>query len=133
MVITRAKVDEMVSHLRSAFPDEGCGVLGARDGRVTKVFPIKNVSESPVIYRMDPMEQLNALDEIEDRGWELGAIFHSHTRTRAYPSRTDVELSFYPEALQIIVSFANPDRPDVRTFRITGGEIQEVELEIVPE
>lgn len=131
MVITQAQVDEILAHLRATFPDEGCGVLAASDGRVTKVYPIKNVSESPVIYRMDPIGQLEALEEIDDNGWELGAIFHSHTRTRAYPSKTDVELAFYPGALQIIVSFANADRPDIRGFRIENGAISEDALQIV--
>lgn len=133
MVITQAQVEEIISHLRSSFPEEGCGVLATRAGRVTKVFPIRNVSESPVVYRMDPVEQLYALEEIEEQGWDLGAIFHSHTRTRAYPSKTDVELSFYPDALQIIISFADPDRPDIRAFRIDAGEIEEAALEILAE
>jgi proteasome lid subunit RPN8/RPN11 len=120
----------MVAHLRNTFPDEGCGLLAAQDGTVTKVYPIKNVSESPVIYQIDPQGQLEAMMDMDDRGWDLGAIFHSHTRTRAYPSQTDVKLSFYPDALQIIVSLANADRPDVRAFRIENGEIREETLQI---
>ena len=120
----------MVGHLRSTFPDEGCGLLAGRDGVVTKVYPIKNVSDSPVVYKIDPQGQLEAMLEMDDRDWDLAAIFHSHTRTRAYPSGTDVKLSFYPDALQIIVSFANADRPDVRAFRIENGEIHEEALEI---
>jgi [CysO sulfur-carrier protein]-S-L-cysteine hydrolase len=121
----------MVGHLRTTFPDEGCGVLAAADGTFTKVYPIKNVSESPVVYEMDPQGQLEAMLDMDDHGWDLAAIFHSHTRTRAYPSQTDVKLSFYPEALQIIISFANFDRPDVRAYRIENGEIREEALEIV--
>lgn len=132
-MITSAQVQKIVSHLESGFPDEGCGILAARDGKVTRVYPIKNVSESPVVYRMDPEGQLQAFLEMDENDWELAAIFHSHTRTRAYPSNTDVELSFYPEALQIIVSLARRDRPDIRAFRIRDGEIVEEPLEIVDE
>jgi proteasome lid subunit RPN8/RPN11 len=130
VVITRGQIEEMLSHLRATFPDEGCGVLASQGGRVTKVYPIANVSQSPVVYRMDPIAQLEALEEIDEKGWALGAIFHSHTRTRAYPSKTDVELAFYPDALQIIISLANQDRPDIRAFRIESGTIAEEPLEI---
>jgi proteasome lid subunit RPN8/RPN11 len=71
--------------------------------------------------------------DIDDHGWELGAIYHSHTRTRAYPSPTDTKLAFYPAALYIIVSLANEKAPDVRAFRIADGEVTEAPLEIRPD
>lgn len=82
------------------------------------------------MYKMDPQEQLEAYLDLDDRGWDLAAIFHSHTRTRAYPSETDVRWSHYPDALQIIISLANFDNPDVRAYTIRDGEIREVELTI---
>lgn len=130
MVITRAQVEEMVQHARAGFPSEACGLIASTDGRATKVYCLRNAEESPVTYRMDSGEQLRAMLEIDDQGWDLGAVFHSHTRTRAYPSATDVRLAFYPDTLYVIVSLANPASPDVRAFRIEEGRIIEDALEI---
>jgi proteasome lid subunit RPN8/RPN11 len=84
---------------------------------------------------MDPMEQLRIMDEIDDAGWDLLAIYHSHTRSAAYPSRTDVELAFYPQTAYLIVSLAKPERPEIRAFQIArtapeGEQITEVPVEI---
>jgi proteasome lid subunit RPN8/RPN11 len=68
--------------------------------------------------------------EIEDQGWTLGGIYHSHTRSAAYPSQTDVNLAFYPDALYVIVSVEDPAKPDVRAFRIVDGKIDEAEIAI---
>ena len=131
MVIGRDLVEQIFQQLRQGFPDESCGIIATKDGVAQKVYPIRNASASPVHYEMDPQEQLQAVLEIDDNDWEMGAIYHSHTRTRAYPSQTDVKLAFYPDALQIIVSLADFDNPDMRAYRITEGDIVEAEIEIV--
>ncbi len=130
MVITRVQVEEMIQHARAGFPNEACGLIASRDGRAVKVYCLENAEESPVTYRMDSEEQLRAMLEIDDKGWDLGAVFHSHTRTRAYPSATDVRLAFYPGTLYVIVSLADPATPDVRAFRIEEGRIIEDALDI---
>lgn len=130
MVITRVQVEEMIQHARAGFPNEACGLIASRDGRAVKVYCLENAEESPVTYRMDSGEQLRAMLEIDDKGWDLGAMFHSHTRTRAYPSATDVRLAFYPDTLYVIVSLADPATPDVRAFRIEEGRIIEDALDI---
>lgn len=130
MVITRAMVDEMIRHARGGFPNEACGLIATSGGRAVKVYCLRNAEESPVTYRMDSGEQLRAMLDLDDQGWDLGAVFHSHTRTRAYPSATDVRLAFYPGALYVIISLANPDSPDVRAFRIEDGQITEQPLSI---
>lgn len=106
-------------------------MLAAQDGVAVSFYPVRNAAESPVFFEMDSQEQLRSELEIEDRGWELGAVVHSHTRTRAHPSQTDVRLAFYPDAVYIIVSLAYPNAPDVRGYRIANGEIVEQPLEIV--
>lgn len=131
MVIDSTLIDQILTQLRESFPDEACGIIASTGDVAARVFPIKNISESPVIFRMDPKEQLDAMLAIEDAGWDVGAIYHSHTRTRAYPSATDVKMAFYPDALQIIISLGDAAHPDIRAFRIQDGEIQPVELEIV--
>jgi proteasome lid subunit RPN8/RPN11 len=107
-------------------------MIASTDGIAQKVYPIRNASDSPVNYEMDPQEQLHAMLDIEDNGWDLGAIYHSHTRTRAYPSQTDIGLAFYPDALQIIVSLAEFDRPEIRAFRIEDGQVTEAPIRITP-
>jgi proteasome lid subunit RPN8/RPN11 len=83
-----------------------------------------------VTYRLDPKEQLEVFDEIEAQGWELRAIFHSHTHTEAYPSPTDRRQAFYPETAYLVVSLADRDVPVLRGFTIRDGEVEEREVRI---
>ena len=130
MVISQALIDEIVEHARGGFPNEVCGLVAAVEGRAVKVFPIESADPSPVHYHMDPKQQLRAVMEIDDNEWDMAAIYHSHTRTRAYPSATDIQLAFYPGTLYMIVSLADEAQPDVRAFRIENAQIEEVSLEI---
>jgi [CysO sulfur-carrier protein]-S-L-cysteine hydrolase len=130
MRVTHAIVQELVEHARDDLPNECCGILAARDGEVVKLYRATNAEASPVRYGLDPHEQYRIMMEIEDQGWALGAIYHSHTRSPAYPSQTDVNLAFYPDALYLIVSLEDLDNPDLRAFRIVDSKIDEVELSI---
>ena len=123
-------VDEIVAHARDELPNECCGLIAAEDGRAVKLFRTSNAEASPVRYGLDPREQYRIMMEIERGGWILGAIYHSHTRSPAYPSQTDVNLAFYPDALYLIVSLQDTDRPDLRAYRIVDGQIDEVELSV---
>lgn len=122
--------EELVAHARAAAPNEACGLLAARDGRAIRFYPIDNIDASPVHYTMEPRQQLRALLEIEDNEWQL-VIYHSHTHTPARPSPEDRRLAFYPDALYAILSLADPERPLVRAYRITGGEMEDVSEEPV--
>jgi proteasome lid subunit RPN8/RPN11 len=130
MRIARSFVDEMIAHARDDAPNECCGIVAANDGRAVKLYRATNAAASPVRYGLDPREQYRIMKEIDESGWALGAIYHSHTRSPAYPSQTDVNLAFYPDALYLIVSLEDSERPDVRAFRIVDGQIDEVELGI---
>jgi proteasome lid subunit RPN8/RPN11 len=123
-------VDAIVEQSRAEHPNEACGLLGGTDGTATKLYPMTNAERSPVLYRMEPAEQFRVFKEIEDAGLERVAIYHSHTRSPAYPSATDVAQAYYPESIYLIVSLADPDRADLRGFRIVDGKVLEVELEI---
>jgi [CysO sulfur-carrier protein]-S-L-cysteine hydrolase len=123
-------VDEIVAHARDELPNECCGLIAAENGRAVKLFRTSNAEASPVRYGLDPREQYQIMMEIERSGWILGAIYHSHTRSPAYPSQTDVNLAFYPGALYLIVSLQDADRPELRAYRIVDGEIVEVELSV---
>ena len=124
-------VDEMVAHALEDDPNECCGILAGHLGKVVRLYRMTNVAQSPYRYELDGKEMLPILREIDDNGWELLAIYHSHTHSPAYPSATDVRLATWPEALYILVSLVNHDDPAVLAFRIVDGEITEEELQII--
>ncbi len=135
MVLPAEVADELVAHARAELPNECCGLLAGVDGVVTRVFRATNTAASPFLYSMDGLEQLRIFDEIEGAGWDVVAIYHSHTRSAAYPSRTDVELAFYPETPYLIISLANDTRPELRAFLLArtgaeGEQVTEVPVEI---
>ena len=129
MRIAKDLLDEMVAHAQRDAPNECCGLLAARDGEVVAVHPAANAAASPLRYEIDGAEQYRLQMSIEDAGLELGGIYHSHTRSAPYPSQTDINLAFYPEALYVIVGVAGAE-PEVRSFRIRGGEVSEEPLEL---
>jgi proteasome lid subunit RPN8/RPN11 len=120
----------MVEHGLAAFPNEACGLLAGKDGKPVKFFAMANRDASPVSYRLDPKEQLTVFDEIEDEGWDLLGIFHTHTHSEAYPSETDLRQAFYPEALYLLMSLSDREKPVLRGFRIEDAEIVEDEVAI---
>ncbi|MDP8955711.1 MAG: M67 family metallopeptidase [Actinomycetota bacterium] len=123
--------EAMITHARHELPNEACGLLAGRDGRVEHFYPMRNADDSPVTYRLDPTEQLQVFNELEEKGWELLGIFHSHTHTQAYPSETDRRQAFYPEANYVLVSLAKGDEPDVRAYFIDDGKVDEQEVRLV--
>lgn len=129
-VLEKRYADEMIAHAKEESPNEACGLLAGKDGRVVKLYRCQSVEKSPYRYVINSKEQLQILKEIDEKGWELLGIYHSHTFTAAYPSRTDVELAFYPDALYFIVSLADSKGPAIRAFRIADGKVSEEELKI---
>ncbi len=122
---------EIIDHAREGKPNEVCGLIAGRDGVPVKLYRTTNNDPSPrVRYNVEPLELLKVLREIEDNGWSLMAIYHSHPASEAYPSGTDVNLSYYPEAVYLICSLADDDAPVVRAFRIVDRQITELDLEI---
>ena len=111
--------EEMVAHSLEGRPNEACGILASRDGEVVKVFRMTNASASPLRYSLDPKEQFAVYKAIDDNGWELGGVFHSHTRTEAYPSPTDVKRAS-EDVPYLIVSLMN-EPASIRAFRIVKG------------
>jgi proteasome lid subunit RPN8/RPN11 len=125
-----AFAEQMVTQSRAEAPAEACGLIAGRHGKPVKLFPIANADPSIYRYNMDPRAQLAAMQELDEQGWDLLAIYHSHTHTAAFPSPTDVKLAFYPESLYVIVSLKNEERV-IRAYYIVEGEITEVEVRIV--
>ena len=124
--INRAYFREIVSHLEAVFPLEGCGLLAGIDNSVVRVYPIKNILNSPVAYEMDPKQQIEAILDMEAENWEFLAIYHSHPHGPQLPSATDVARAYYPEAINIIVSLQDRRDPLARAFAIVDGRIDEV-------
>jgi proteasome lid subunit RPN8/RPN11 len=123
-------VKEIVEQGLREFPNECCGLIAAEDGVPVKVFPMTNADASPVTYRLDGTEQLRVFDELDERGWDLWAIYHSHTHSEAYPSETDVRLAFYPDAHYLLLSLQDRGNPVLRSFRIVDAEVTEEELSV---
>lgn len=120
----------MVEHCKEEKPLEACGILCGERNRVAGGYPMSNVQRSPVRYLMDPEEQYRVMGEIWAAKEELVAIYHSHPTARAYPSTTDVNLAYYPEAFYLIVSLKD-SRPEVRAFRIIDAHVKEVTITLV--
>ena len=123
--------DEMVAHCEAGRPNEACGIIAGAGGEVLAHFAMTNASASPVRYGLDPKEQFAVYKKIDENGWELAGVYHSHTRTEAYPSPTDVRLAS-EDVPYIIVSLASSPA-SIRAFRIikdnwthTEGEITEL-------
>jgi proteasome lid subunit RPN8/RPN11 len=129
--ISQDLVDEMVAHAREDVPNECCGMVGGRDGVAGKVIRVVNSAASPLRYEMDPQGQFDALKEIEGDGGELLAIYHSHTKSAAYPSQTDVnQAQNWPEPDYVIISLADADAPDVKSYRLADLKIADAELDV---
>jgi len=128
MRIAKALCDEMIEHARREAPNECCGMVAARDGQAVKIYRAVNAAASPLRYEIDGAEQYRIQMEIDDADLELGAIYHSHTRTDPYPSQTDINLAFYPDALYLIVGVADPQAPQLRGYSIRDGQVSDAEL-----
>ena len=129
MKLSKDQIDELIAHAREEDPNECCGMIGARDGRATTIYRASNAEASPLRYNLDPTDQFRIMSEMEERGEDLGAIYHSHTKSPAYPSQTDINLATYPDALYVIVSLLDGEEP-VRLFEIRDGEVKERDLEV---
>lgn len=130
MRITRSLIDQIVAHAREDAPNECCGMIGGADGRAATIYRATNAEASPLRYSIDAKEQFDLMRRIEDAGEELVGIYHSHTRSPAYPSQTDVNLAGWPDAVYLIVSLQDPEAPQVRGFWIRDSGISDAELHV---
>jgi [CysO sulfur-carrier protein]-S-L-cysteine hydrolase len=124
-------VDELVAHAREEAPNECCGMIGGNDGDVSTVYRSINAEASPLRYSLDANDQFRIMREMEERGEDLVGIYHSHTGSAAYPSQTDVNLAAYPEAVYLIVSLQDPEKPELGGYWIRDDEIEEASLDVV--
>ena len=132
--IDQALVDAVIAHARRDHPDEACGVIAGPGGsdRPERFIPMVNAARSPTFYEFDSMDLLKLYREMDSRDEEPVVIYHSHTATEAYPSRTDISYASEPNAHYLLVSTREPDADEVRSFRIVDGVVTEEEVTIVP-
>jgi len=129
MRIPRSLIEQIVAHARTDLPNECCGMVGGGDGEASVVIPVVNSAASPLRFEMDPQGQYDALKAIEDDGKELLAIYHSHTKSAAYPSQTDVNQAVnWPDAIYLIVSLEDEANPDVKGYWLKDLKIADAEL-----
>lgn len=134
LTIDRASYDAIIAHARTDHPDECCGVVAGPEGsdRPERHIPMTNAERSPTFYRFDSTEQLRVWREMEDRDEEPVVIYHSHTATEAYPSRTDLSYASEPGAHYVLVSTRDPHTVEFRSYRIIDGEVTEEQVRVVP-
>jgi proteasome lid subunit RPN8/RPN11 len=132
MKISGKLFDEVVGHALEDPGNEVCGLVAVTaegERMATRVYRARNVHESPMKFEIDPKELLDLHNAIEDEGWELGAIYHSHVRSPPYPSQTDVNFAAsWPGVEWIIVGLKAGVEPEVRSYLIDGGTIEEVPI-----
>ena len=132
--IDQALIDAVIAHARRDHPDEACGVIAGQvgSGRPERFIPMVNAARSPTFYEFDSMDLLKLYREMDSRDEEPVVVYHSHTATEAYPSRTDISYASEPNAHYLLVSTREPDTDEVRSFRIVDGVVTEEEVTIVP-
>jgi proteasome lid subunit RPN8/RPN11 len=124
-------LEAIIEHSRSAHPNEACGLIAGRNGTGERFIPVRNAAASPDRYEMDPAELIHAMRSFREAGEDLLAICHSHPSGPAAPSQRDIREANYPDAVQVIVSLEDPNRPIVRAYRIRDGRVFDVELSVV--
>jgi [CysO sulfur-carrier protein]-S-L-cysteine hydrolase len=123
---------KIVAHARADHPDEACGIIAGPAGsdRPERFIPMLNAERSPTFYRFDSTEQFRVWREMDERGEEPIVIYHSHTATEAYPSRTDISYASEPDAHYVLVSTRDPEQTEFRSFRITEGVVAEEDVAV---
>jgi proteasome lid subunit RPN8/RPN11 len=135
--IDRTTYDAIVAHARRDHPDEACGVVAGPEGTdlPLRLVPMVNAAGSPTFYEFDSTELLQLYKEMDRNGEEPVVVYHSHTATEAYPSRTDIGLASEPNAHYVLVSTAKHGNSEgaveFRSYRIVDGQVTEEDIEVV--
>jgi len=123
-------LSKVIEHARREYPLESCGILAGKNGKITKVYPMENTEKSSSSYLMAPEQQLRVFREVEEEGLELSAIYHSHPHSPAFPSQRDVDHAFYPDSLLLIISLMDQEAPQIGSFHIENGKIEQKGVKI---
>jgi len=133
LTIKKTDLQCIYEHCNSVYPNEACGILAGRDNKVQKVYTLVSEIPSPAFYQVDSKEHFRVIREMREAGIDLVSIYHSHPGGPPFPSSTDVDLAYYPEAVYVIVSLMDRQNPVAKGYNIIKGEITEVPLSIIPE
>jgi [CysO sulfur-carrier protein]-S-L-cysteine hydrolase len=133
LTIDRATHDAIVAHARRDHPDEACGVVAGPEGsdRPARFVPMLNAARSPTFYEFDSADLLALYKQMDEAGEEPVVVYHSHTATEAYPSRTDISYASEPNAHYVLVSTREPVDTEFRSYRIVDGIVTEEPVEVV--
>jgi proteasome lid subunit RPN8/RPN11 len=131
LTLPREMVDAIVAHARRDHPDECCGVVAGRDDVPTRMFEMTNAERSPTGFSFDSAEWLRIYRDIDDADEQVLVVYHSHTMTEAYPSRTDIRWSVNtPGASWLLVSTRDPAADEVKSYKIVDGKVSEEEIRV---
>jgi proteasome lid subunit RPN8/RPN11 len=135
MDIAQELLEQILVHAREEAPNECCGVVavlpvtGGRPAQAMRVRAARNIHASPKRFEIDGKDVIQAINEFDEEGWDIGAIYHSHTHTPPYPSQTDINFAAsWPGVEWIIVGLADPEKPEIRSYLIEEGSVREVEI-----
>jgi proteasome lid subunit RPN8/RPN11 len=131
MFISRTAYGIMLAHCQEVYPLEACGFLGGQDGIATVVTLVENALNSPVAYQMDPLQQIEAMLDMEDKGVDLMAAYHSHPQGPSKPSPTDLAQVYYPDLPQLIISLRIRAQPSVHAYLLAPDSYQALKLQLV--
>lgn len=134
MVIESALLEEMIAHAREVYDAECCGVVAVEPGpplRAAAVHRARNIHESPLKFEIDPMELLQVWQQTQTDGRDLGAIYHSHTRSPPFPSQTDINFAANWPGIEWVIIGLGGEQPEVRSYLIEGAGVREVPLEVL--
>ena len=131
--ISKDVYDKIVAHARADHPDEACGVVAGPAGsdRPERFIPMTNAARSPTFYEFDSTEQFQVWQQMDDNDEEPVVLYHSHTATEAYPSRTDVSYASEPGAHYVLVSTRAEHETEFRSYRIIDGQVTEEPVTVV--
>lgn len=130
-IIPTAVYTQLLSHLKTCLPEEGCGLLASHNNIVQLHYPVTNIRHSPTRYEMDPKTQIEAFIDAEAQGMTVTAVYHSHPKGPSTPSATDIAEATYPELIYLIISLEQPNAPSMRGFLIVDDQVSEVTVTVV--
>jgi proteasome lid subunit RPN8/RPN11 len=122
---------DLIAHSREGFPLEVCGILGGTVESVSAIYRMVNTDDSNEHFMMEPREQFKVVKDLRAKGLSILAIYHSHPESPARPSIEDIRLALTPGVSYVIISLADPDRTDVKSFRIEAGNVEPEPIQIV--
>lgn len=129
--IPNAIHDDMIVHAKEGFPLEVCGILGGSGESVSVIYRMTNTDASNEHFMMDPKEQFAVVKDLRSKGLAMLAVYHSHPETPARPSEEDIKLALTPDISYVIISLAEAEAADMKSYKISSGNVQIETIETI--